>query len=370
MPTDAKAAEVAGSQASPAERPYAPSWLDAFVGWIDRLPGPAWLALGVIAGLFVAYVALEATLSSRGLFGQQPAYFAYAFIHFYPLAAYYYLSRGAMTAWDDFRPATSLTDSRAERMRLELSTSPARPAALLAVLTAISYAGLLLALPDGFDLVGHQPAFVGLRVLSEVFWLAPVIASVTYLFFRQLRIVSRLHDSVVHVNLLEPAPLHAMARLTARSAFVMLVFQVVSFAPLPNQSDSVRLALILIAAPFLVLTAATFFLPLRGMHGLLEKERARLLSGVHTRIAATMATLHEVVDSETVGSPEADLSRLAQVRIDALNKALASLLQERDFVRRLSTWPWDTGTLRAVLSAVALPIVLFLLTRLLERFGF
>jgi hypothetical protein len=104
------------------------------------------------------------------------------------------------------------------------------------------------------------------------------------------------------------------------------------------------------------------------MHGLLVKEQKRLLSTVDSRITQTVATLHEVVDGETVGSPDADSSRLAQVRIDALNKALTSLLQERDFVGRLSTWPWDPSTLRAVLSAVALPILLFLLTRALERF--
>ena len=75
-----------------------------------------------------------------------------------------------------------------------------------------------------------------------------------------------------------------------------------------------------------------------------------------------------MVDGEAVAIRDAELSRLAQLRIDALNKALASLLQERDFVGRLSTWPWDSSTLRAVLSAVALPIVLFLLTRALERF--
>lgn len=54
--------------------------------------------------------------------------------------------------------------------------------------------------------------------------------------------------------------------------------------------------------------------------------------------------------------------------MDALNKGLASLLQVREFTAKLSTWPWETSTLRAVLSAFALPIVLFVLTTVIERF--
>ncbi len=61
-------------------------------------------------------------------------------------------------------------------------------------------------------------------------------------------------------------------------------------------------------------------------------------------------------------------SSVAQTRIDALTKAFTGLLAEREFVRRLPTWPWDPSALRAVASAIALPILLFLITRGLDRF--
>jgi hypothetical protein len=78
--------------------------------------------------------------------------------------------------------------------------------------------------------------------------------------------------------------------------------------------------------------------------------------------------LHESVAD--LATRDGDAARLAQVRVDGLNKAFASLLQEREFLLRQSTWPWDTGTFRAVASAVLLPVVLFLVTRALERFVF
>src|SRR5687768_7519543 len=147
-------------------RPYAPSWLDLLVGWIERLPGPTWLAYLAISGAAVAFIAIEAVLSSRGLPGQDPTYFAYAFFHVYPLAAYHYLSRGAIGAWNQFRPAALMDDATAARWQLELTTTPRRPVAVLWLLSAASTALLYTLMPEGWDLVGQSPTFVALRYVS------------------------------------------------------------------------------------------------------------------------------------------------------------------------------------------------------------
>jgi hypothetical protein len=340
------------------------------VGWIDRLPGPAWAAFVAISVVAVAFVALEATLSSRGLLGQEPAYFGYAFFHVYPLAAYYFLSRGARGAVEAFRPATRADDATAERWRLELSTTPARPAAILWLVSAAGYLLLFAAAPEGWDLVGHQPVFVLLRYASEGLWLAPVATMAVYLQVRQMRIVSELHRSVVRVDLLQPGPLHAMSTLTARGALVVVVFQLaLALAPLPNLSEAVRTVQLLTMIPFVALSVAAFIVPLRGMQALLAAEKDRRMGEVNARLDTLLATLHDVVDEEAVPARDADAARHSQTRIDALNKALSSLLQEREFISKRSTLPWDTGTFRAVASAVLLPIVLFVVTRALERFG-
>jgi hypothetical protein len=46
---------------------------------------------------------------------------------------------------------------------------------------------------------------------------------------------------------------------------------------------------------------------------------------------------------------------------------MASLLSEREVVAKLSTWPWSSGTFRGIASAVALPILLWFVIRVLER---
>jgi len=44
-----------------------------------------------------------------------------------------------------------------------------------------------------------------------------------------------------------------------------------------------------------------------------------------------------------------------------------SLLSEKAELASIPTWPWETATLRAVVTALVLPAVLWLITRILER---
>lgn len=63
---------------------------------------------------------------------------------------------------------------------------------------------------------------------------------------------------------------------------------------------------------------------------------------------------------------DADARELA--RADGLNKTLATMLQQRDVLAKLPTWPWSTATLRTFVTAIFLPIALFLIQRLLSQF--
>ena len=116
----------------------------------------------------------------------------------------------------------------------------------------------------------------------------------------------------------------------------------------------------------LVLALVAFF-PLRGLHARLAAEKARLQHATSSRLQATIEAIHRIVDDESGNRTDIERSRVAQTRLDALSEAQSSLIQEREVIAKLSTWPWDPNTLRAVVSAVVLPIGLFLLTRYLDR---
>ena len=117
-----------------------------------------------------------------------------------------------------------------------------------------------------------------------------------------------------------------------------------------------RPALVLVwLAPVAIIAVAAFVGPLLGMHGRIADEKGRPEPRWARRIGDTMAAIHDSVD------------RRERADADALNKTLASLIAERELVGRLPTWPWQAGTLGAVVSAIVLPVALWFVTRLLER---
>jgi hypothetical protein len=91
------------------------------------------------------------------------------------------------------------------------------------------------------------------------------------------------------------------------------------------------------------------------MHRRIAAETDRLEAETGERIRATIADLHRHVDQHKLDNA------------DALNKTLSSLALERQLLERMPTWPWQTDTFRGFLTALVLPIVLWLITRVLER---
>ena len=76
---------------------------------------------------------------------------------------------------------------------------------------------------------------------------------------------------------------------------------------------------------------------------------------MNTPLRLTLDRIHGMVDADDHG------------RADELQKTEAALLAERDLYLHLSTWPWTTGTFRALASAVMLPIIIGVVLRLLSR---
>jgi len=87
----------------------------------------------------------------------------------------------------------------------------------------------------------------------------------------------------------------------------------------------------------------------------LKSERERALDRVDDGIKATLARIQERVEA---GRHD---------EVGGLNTSLNALLTSRKVVAGVSTWPWETETLRSFASMLLLPIALWLITRLLDR---
>jgi hypothetical protein len=338
------------------ERPYAPSWVDVLLASIERLPGPTWLAyvlLGVVgvavsvAGPASSGMDDPVVLASQAFWGV-----------FLPLTLLlmHGLSQVAESAFDTFRPALTTDEATAARLRYELTVAPARPAAIVLIASAVFTPLWYVLDPESAAVVGLSPLGLALRGLSEIFFGALIFVLVLQ-SIRQLRRVAAIHDGATRVDLFRPAPLYAFSVLTSRTAIVLaLVF----LLPLPAtwaqlQSEVSALVILPYVIGGVLVAVAVFVLPLRGMQRRIVAEKRRLQTEVGLRVEATMTAIHQAVD-------EGDYATAGST-----NGALSALITERDLVDKLPTLPWRPGTLGALVSAIVLPLGLFLVERALSQ---
>lgn len=84
-------------------------------------------------------------------------------------------------------------------------------------------------------------------------------------------------------------------------------------------------------------------------------EKGRLLDEASDRMKVSLAELHRRVD-------QSDLRDM-----DSLSKAIAGLEIERNLLIRIPTWPWQPDSLRTLIVALLLPLILWATQALLGR---
>lgn len=335
--------------ASTPSRPYARSWVNVLTSWLERLPGPTWLAYvgAVVIGILLSVVCQCAV----GIVGI--AY--YGALPFAILGLIHRLDRAAGQALRSVRPLLQMDETGVAGMHYQLTVVPARPAALLALAAiVVTQLGYVMD-PVGSGIVGLSTEQLLLRDAWESFVTALFLVLV-YHTIRQLRLIGRVHEGIKRIDVFAQGPLYTLSRVTSMTALGFVLLLVPSVFLIPPNAD----------VPYIVITAAwygaavlvstaAFVLPLWGIHDRLVDEKRRLQGEIGRRLTTTVEAIHAAVDAQ---DGEA---------IEARNRALSTLIAERDLVNRIPTWPWSTGALTGFVSAVFLPIGLWIVTRALER---
>lgn len=351
MATEAIAARAASDPA----RPYAASWLDRLYDWLVSLPGPTWLAYVVLIAASVVLANSANWLSGLRPLGEldpTPVFWGTATIGL--LAASHRLKIIAAEAFDTFRPALGTGIADPDRARYELTVMPARPILLLTLFSLVLTPAYYAADPVASQVVGLTPIGLVPRAISEIV-LSAILLGILFQAIRQMRIVSRLHAAADHVDPFRPAPLYAFSRLTSAAGIVLIGFNTMGALANPAIFESANAFTLYVPwlGVFTLVAVAVFVVPLLGMHRRLVGEKERHQVEADERLKSILGELNRDVDA------------LDLARADALQKTMASLLQQRDVLARLPTWPWSGGTIRAFGSALLLPITVFLLQRLL-----
>ena len=331
-----------------------PGWIDRLIELPDRLPGPELLWFVVLLVAFLGLGNMPGWLAGEVRVGEPALYVLLpAAITVYFLGLIRVMRRVAEAAFEDFRPALGESREKEDELGWELTRIPDRGAVVAMVVAMLSVA----VFSAGTSGNGLPP--VGNLVAWTLWWLAmATLALAVFYALRQLRRVSRLHAMALRVDLFDTTPINALSRLTATSGLGILVTALVFLfgsdeslgAEGGDRAFPLLTGLVLVA-----LSIVSFASPLRGMHRRLVAEKARLLGASTARMKETLALIHTTVDTKDFG------------QADQLQKTLTSLLAERDVLAKLPTWPWSPGTLRGFATAAVLPVLLWLVFRVLER---
>lgn len=342
---------------------YRIGWLDNLVDRVERSPGPAWgytLALwAVVFALAVPFARHD--FAGTPLLGEALRFYAlYSGALAYVLFLKCYLRSAGRAALGGFRPAFREDDSVPGRRmtfaeaEFRLMNSPAFPT-LAATLAAIALAAVLIALGRAqFQIynVAASPGSYAFNVILELSVWA-VAAPAGYSFVRTLRFVADLYARHAHVSLFNLHPLYAFSGLTLRYALGVLLASFAYYLVEPELLyDWPTVSLVVIDSG---VALALFAAPLIGAHRLLVHEKDNLLAGNTSRLREVFEQLHAAAGGGT-GPGAAEIQYL-----------LSGLQQERSILEATPTWPWRPGLFRTFLSALLLPVAIWLIQFVLGR---
>jgi hypothetical protein len=341
-----------GHEAKP--RLYPPSWVDRFNAWVHRHTGPSWLYyLGIGLALFLiqAGVPLAEGVRPIGPF-LAPHAFLSGMIVFFP-GLMHYLDNMADAALAGLRPALRTDEEAYEALRYRLITLPSLPTFLASALaaSAIVLINEGLGTPVSFNrLAGFPLSSAMLYAMYIVVWW--VWGAFVYHTVHQLRLINHMYTQHTRVNVFRTRLLYAFSGTTAVTAVSLTIPTYAWLAINQSLRDPIAMG---ITVPITALALVAFFWPQLGARRLLAQEKWSMLDELSLRFEALIVELRERVDSRDLEG------------IDGLTTLIAALEIEEEALHNVSTWPWQPETVRYLMTALLLPLVLWLVQFLLQR---
>jgi hypothetical protein len=335
---------------------YPPSWLDRLTHTVESLPGPPWvyyLAAGVLCcaiGIVIRW--------SEGEFPEGNAWLFYVVAFSstaYYLGVAHYLDRFAGHIFARFRSAFALDATAADALCYRLTTLPARRTWIVSAAGAVYGLATVWGMSQGYFLASMDPLASPFSAVYETL-ISVVVSVALFVFFyhtvHQLRTIS-LILATSPVSLFQQGPLFLFSRLTARTAVAWIAAAYVWAATEPDAlTDPLTMGT---TAVIVGIGLMAFVWPLWGVHRILVDQKTRAVDAATQRLATTLVELHRRLDDACYD----DATPTAQ--------AVTALHQELAFLEKTPTWPWRPETVRGVLTALILPVVLWFITSVLER---
>jgi hypothetical protein len=335
---------------------YKPGWVNHLASWVNRLPGPIWsyyFALAVLLfSLQVLFLWVEGFFPP---FSIDPAHIFIAVAIPYMLALIHYFDQLASRALTNMRPGLKTSDETFTQLDFQLTTLPAVPT-LLSGLLGFSCIFLLESVTgEPYQLVALESTPISkilFRILYMILWW--VFGTLLYHTIHQLRLIGHIYTQHTRINLFRMKDLYAFSNLIALTAGCIAVLPIGFILANPWVSWNEPAVFVTVLA-VQIIALATFIWPHVGIHRLQVAEKDRLLDEANQRFESAIAILHQRVDS---GKIEGSMD---------MNLTISSLQGELKTLGRIPTWPWQPETLRLLISALALPLGVWIIQLVLQR---
>ncbi len=332
--------------------PYKPFFIDKINRWLDRLPFSYWwvsIGLLILIGIIqhiLAWIKGALPVGSLNLYlGFSGAWLSEALI------IIYYLERGAGWILDEFRPMLVIDDEQYRLKKYEFTRTPRN------VGTVLFLIGLVLAYFMAQSVRELSPAInftnpvitIGLWMLTLGFGLVA-----TYQIIRQLRQIRAFYQETTDIDLFNLTPLYAFSKMTA--ILSIMNFAVAYLTPQILNPQSLQSGFVQFQTYFFIaLSLVIFYFPLAGVNRRIIAEKDRMLKRINGQIETMLDRIHRAVEAEDYSDAR------------GMRSLLMSLKEEKDLVESVPTWPWKPATLRGFLSALFLPIAIWLIQQFLDR---
>jgi hypothetical protein len=351
-----------GRTLRPAQSRPGISWVDALLVAIARIPGPlpvaylAILVVGSVAVLVARALAGAPAPTDRDLAVMISTEVSIPVVF---LASLHGLEVVARRTVATVRPALALDDAGVAALLHDLTRTP-RPAALVAVGSgAVAGLASVLSAPTSYMLVVGGPAYPWAEAIAFSMAASALALAFVVRAAQQLRTIRAATRELVAVDIYRLQPLYGFATLTSWTGIALIAIVVyglfaVSLAAPGGQvalsaTDLATLAVILLVA------TASFIGPLLGLH-------ERIVAARDAELTRAMEALRTAIDFSNRRIGEAATGDLAAAKngIDAATASIAA-------IRGISTWPWRPETFRGFVSALGIPLVLWVLQNAVLR---
>ena len=336
---------------APFVAPYRPSWVDRFFDRLDRSPVPVWVAY--LSIYLVAAALMHLAVWNDGVVAwghpdlQQFAAAGWSIVF---LVFIHHLEHVADRALERFAPLGSRKPAEFAALRYRMTAMPARTVLVLQIPMACLVVGLFLSQPAFLYEGASRPLSMALGsiIIGWSYSFAPVLLFYGVRLLTSVRAAFRLVETV---DLYEQQPLYAFSGLTLQASLFWIFLLNVDLAQ-TLFTESTRSALVvgwLFGGPMTVVAALTFVLPLTGIHRRLADEKQRLIEENGVRVANSQRALYAALSGEEYE------------KVDRLDRSITLLDRVKNQIRDIPTWPWRAGTLRNFLTAVFVPMMLWVL---------